>query len=266
MCNAVNRKRLEMYKSLMYQDMTKISQIIFKLVERIEKSREISPESKLIVRLQQQFPGDVGILSVYFLNYIKLQPGEAIFLAANEPHAYLSGECVECMADSDNVVRAGLTPKFKDVATLCEMLTYKAGHPAILRGEPVDAHTVRYAPLDPQVKEFVLYRTTLERLMGTKATNSITASLQRSPGASILLVAQVKQSDANQQNTSKDQPIIEMRVTETEQKLQAREGSVLLIPSNVTVEVTLSENKNVGDNNSNNNRIEIVLLRCCCGL
>jgi mannose-6-phosphate isomerase class I len=44
---------------------------------------------------------------------VRLAPGEAIFLAANEPHAYVSGELVECMATSDNVIRAGLTPKFR---------------------------------------------------------------------------------------------------------------------------------------------------------
>ena len=54
-----------------------------------------------------------------------LQPGEAMFLKANLPHAYLSGDCVECMACSDNVVRAGLTPKFMDVPTLCQMLNYE---------------------------------------------------------------------------------------------------------------------------------------------
>eukprot|EP00041_Stephanoeca_diplocostata_P013159 m.227536 g.227536 ORF g.227536 m.227536 type:complete len:74 (+) comp19245_c0_seq2:977-1198(+) len=47
-----------------------------------------------------------------------------MFLGPNEPHAYLFGDCVECMATSDNVVRAGLTPKFKDVDCLCNMLTY----------------------------------------------------------------------------------------------------------------------------------------------
>ena len=56
-------------------------------------------------------------------------------LAANEPHAYLSGNCVECMATSDNVVRAGLTPKFKDSATLVNMLTYNQGDYEVLYGE-----------------------------------------------------------------------------------------------------------------------------------
>ena len=49
---------------------------------------------------------------------------QAIYLAANEPHAYLSGELVECMATSDNVVRAGLTPKLRDTEVLCSSLTY----------------------------------------------------------------------------------------------------------------------------------------------
>jgi mannose-6-phosphate isomerase len=53
-----------------------------------------------------------------------LKCGEAIYLAANIPHAYLFGDGVECMACSDNVVRAGLTPKFKDVNVLCDMLDY----------------------------------------------------------------------------------------------------------------------------------------------
>ena len=52
----------------------------------------------LACRLNEQFPGDIGCFCVFFLNYVKLEPGEAIFLGANEPHAYLSGDCVECMA------------------------------------------------------------------------------------------------------------------------------------------------------------------------
>ena len=47
-------------------------------------------------------------------------------MAANEPHAYISGDCLEWMANSDNVVRAGLTPKFKDVQVLLKMLNYKS--------------------------------------------------------------------------------------------------------------------------------------------
>ena len=72
-----------------------------------------------------QYPGDVGCFVIYFVNHVKLEPGEAMFLGPNLIHAYLCGDCVECMACSDNVVRAGLTPKLIDVPTLCSMLEYR---------------------------------------------------------------------------------------------------------------------------------------------
>ena len=56
------------------------------------------------MRLDSQFPGgDIGVFAPYFLNVLRLKQGDAIFLAANEPHAYLSGNIMECMACSDNV-------------------------------------------------------------------------------------------------------------------------------------------------------------------
>lgn len=82
-----------------------------------------------------------------------LEPGEGLFLAANEPHAYISGECVECMAASDNVVRAGLTPKFKDVETLTAMLTYLDGPPHIIAGDEIAPHVLRYVT---PVEEFMV--------------------------------------------------------------------------------------------------------------
>ena len=87
--------------------------------------RQLTDKEQLVLRLEKQYPGDVGVISAFFFNYVKLNPGEALYLGANEPHAYLYGECIECMATSDNVVRAGLTPKHRDVQTLCSMLTYK---------------------------------------------------------------------------------------------------------------------------------------------
>lgn len=78
----------------------------------------------LVVRLNDQFPKDIGLFVQFFLNYVKLEVGEAMFLRADDIHAYLSGDIIECMASSDNVVRAGFTPKFKDVDTLTSMLTY----------------------------------------------------------------------------------------------------------------------------------------------
>ena len=109
--------------------------------------------SALFLRLCEQYPGDVGVFCAYVLNYVVLRPGQAMYMAANEPHAYLSGECVEVMATSDNVVRAGLTPKFRDVHVLCSMLTYTLGAPDVLEGEVIDQCTRRYAP---PFEEFLL--------------------------------------------------------------------------------------------------------------
>lgn len=90
----------------------------------LDESSLADQDTTLLQSLYQTYPGDVGCFCIYFLNHLTLQPGEALYLAPNEPHAYLKGDCVECMACSDNVVRAGLTPKPKDVSTLCNMLTY----------------------------------------------------------------------------------------------------------------------------------------------
>ncbi|KAI0399619.1 mannose-6-phosphate isomerase [Xylaria palmicola] len=80
--------------------------------------------SRLIDRLNKQFPEDIGLFVLFFLNFVTLSPGEALFLKADDIHAYVSGDIIECMAASDNVVRAGFTPKFKDVQNLVDMLTY----------------------------------------------------------------------------------------------------------------------------------------------
>lgn len=119
---------------------------IKKWLNEENQKRTLTPKEQLVLRLEKQYPDDVGVLSAFFFNYIKLAPGEALYLDANEPHAYLYGECVECMATSDNVVRAGLTPKYRDVETLCSMLTYKQGLPEILEGMPLNAFTSRYSP------------------------------------------------------------------------------------------------------------------------
>merc|ERR1712038_333673 len=92
--------------------------------------------ARAILRLAQQFPGDAGAMAPFFLNYLLIAPGESFFMAPNEPHAYVAGEIIECMACSDNVVRAGLTPKFKDVPNLVSMLTYSMGGPSIDVGTP----------------------------------------------------------------------------------------------------------------------------------
>ncbi|GAA93370.1 uncharacterized protein L969DRAFT_19764 [Mixia osmundae IAM 14324] len=110
---------------------------------------------ELVVRLDEQFKNDVGIFCSFVLNVVTLEPGQAIFLKANEPHAYLTGNIVECMATSDNVVRAGLTPKLRDTPTLINMLTYTFGPSDKQLMTPQSFQQARYTKLyDPPIEEF----------------------------------------------------------------------------------------------------------------
>lgn len=132
----------------------------------------LSPNSgeqlaKLVVTLNSQFPNDVGLFVLFFLNYIQLAPGEALFLKADDIHAYISGDIVECMASSDNVVRAGFTPKFKDVDTLASMLTYSYAPIDEQKMDPTDYAFVKFnvsaytkdskaVVYDPPIEEFAV--------------------------------------------------------------------------------------------------------------
>uniref|UniRef100_A0A7N0SZI6 mannose-6-phosphate isomerase n=1 Tax=Kalanchoe fedtschenkoi TaxID=63787 RepID=A0A7N0SZI6_KALFE len=139
----------EVFTKLMSADKDIVAEVISKVKNRLQSQNKVNlltDKELLVLRLEEQFPGDVGVISAFFFNYVRLKPGEALYIGANEPHAYLSGECIECMATSDNVVRAGLTPKLLDVQTLCSMLTYKQGYPEILEGISVNPFTKRYIP------------------------------------------------------------------------------------------------------------------------
>jgi mannose-6-phosphate isomerase len=78
------------------------------------------------VRAAQDFPDDIGSVLSLMLNYVRLAPGEAIFLGAGNVHAYLRGTCVEVLANSDNVLRCGLTPKHVDVPELLRIADFTA--------------------------------------------------------------------------------------------------------------------------------------------
>ena len=79
----------------MSADDSKVKSELAKLVKRYKERENIKPEEEkvreLVLRIEGQFPGDIGVFCAYVLNYVKLQPGEAIYLGAGEPHAYVSG-------------------------------------------------------------------------------------------------------------------------------------------------------------------------------
>ncbi|KAI5856196.1 mannose-6-phosphate isomerase [Durotheca rogersii] len=129
--------------------------------------------SELIVRLNQQFPKDIGLFVLFFLNFVKLSPGEALFLKADDIHAYVSGDIIECMAASDNVVRAGFTPKYKDVQTLVDLLTYEYApieeqkmspteYPYVVLNRAAYSSGSEAILYDPPIEEFSVIRTILK--------------------------------------------------------------------------------------------------------
>lgn len=84
----------------------------------------ISDILEVVIDLNERYPGDVGVLGALLLNHIHLRPGEAIHTGAGQLHAYLEGMGVEIMANSDNVLRGGLTSKYVDVAELVRVLDF----------------------------------------------------------------------------------------------------------------------------------------------
>ncbi len=106
-------------------------------------------------RIAHHFPGDAGVIAAMLLNYVRLQPGEALFLGAGVPHAYLDGLGVEIMANSDNVLRCGLTPKHIDVPELLRIVRFEATDPGILRPEASPSGEELY---ETPVDEFRLSR------------------------------------------------------------------------------------------------------------
>ena len=105
--------------------------------------------------LNAHYPGDPGVLAALLMNRITLQPGDALYMPPGNLHAYLSGGGVEIMANSDNVMRGGLTPKYVNVDELLAILDFTPG----LRGliTPVEESPGAWRYPTPAA-EFALWR------------------------------------------------------------------------------------------------------------
>ena len=98
-----------------------------------------------IKQLAAVYPDDMGIFSPLLLNVVKLNPGEAMFLYAETPHAYLQGLALEVMANSDNVLRAGLTPKYIDIDALISNIRFDVTEPENILMQPeVSGNQAKY--------------------------------------------------------------------------------------------------------------------------
>ncbi|NDK88067.1 mannose-6-phosphate isomerase, class I [Gordonia desulfuricans] len=139
-------------------------------------------EMRTLLELGEMYPNDPGVLASLLLNRVRLSPGEGLYLSAGNLHAYLNGTGVEVMANSDNVLRGGLTPKHIDVPELLRVLDFTPVAVADLvpRIRTVGAERVYLTP----APEFRLSRVELD---GTGMTGPSSISFDM-PGPQILAV------------------------------------------------------------------------------
>lgn len=230
------------FTALMTAEPGPVGDAVDALVERVGSeggeagegiSESLKDKLKLSVVLANQYPRDVGVLACFFLNHLRLRDGEAVALAANEPHAYVSGQLVECMAASDNVVRAGLTPKPRDTEVLCSSLTYSTGAPAVMRGEHLQEFVTRY---DPGFDEFEVAK--IEIAAGGNTL------LPPGGGAAVLLVT----GEASGEVTATATPLEggggeEDKKSGLKKSHAAKKGDVLFIPAGTPLSIVVA-----GDN------------------
>lgn len=117
----------EFFTSLLFMEAGDAEELVRSVLRRIDGLPV--PEARVIKLLHEHYGYDPGILAPLFLNLVYLKPGEALYIPAGELHAYVEGSGMELMANSDNVLRGGLTPKYVDKDELLKVLVFQPGSP-----------------------------------------------------------------------------------------------------------------------------------------
>jgi mannose-6-phosphate isomerase len=188
----------ELYSTVMTMPQERVDVLLNGLLARLltKLSTDKNCADYWALRAAENFPlpdghRDRGILSVYLLNLVHLLPGQGTFQPAGVLHAYLEGVNVELMANSDNVLRGGLTTKHVDVPELLRILTFEGGTPNVFGGELVSSQERVYRT---PAEEFELSRIGLaahsryagEALYGPKALLVLQGSARVSAGGQCL--------------------------------------------------------------------------------
>ncbi|CCM05807.1 uncharacterized protein FIBRA_08041 [Fibroporia radiculosa] len=211
-----------------------------KLAARIKggKKEGMSEEqAQLISEVEKQYPGDVGVLvTTFFMNFVKLRRGEAIYIGADEVHAYLEGDIIECMAVSDNVVNAAFSPPEEvksQIPTFLEMLTYTArpaSHwnlPARSYKYSVHARTTAY---DPPLEEFVVLGTVFHPGPGSTGDGGRKERLEPSDGPTMGIVTRGR-----------------VRMNVGDETVDLEEGAVVYVVPGNTINVELLQPDQEGE-------------------
>ena len=154
--DAVGLKRF--FTDLMTMDFDRKKQVVAEAIRTADQLSDQNLAFFWVKRLSAEYFDDIGIFGPLLLNLVELNPGEALFLPAGELHAYLNGMGLELMANSDNVLRGGLTPKHVDVPELLKVLNFKPRPIKILEAIKKTRNECVYAS---KTDEFVLSMITI---------------------------------------------------------------------------------------------------------
>lgn len=150
-----------LYKHIMEMSQETVNKILSPLVQRVlpmyqgGELKKDNPDfwaGRAIETFTHDNNYDRGIFSIYLFNIVHLNRGEGLFQDAGVPHAYLEGFNVELMANSDNVLRGGLTPKHIDVPELLKHVKCEATLPAIIHGHAGEEGEISYATPAPDFR------------------------------------------------------------------------------------------------------------------
>jgi mannose-6-phosphate isomerase len=143
----------EFFHSIMTMKEDERRKTIDALLSFAENHTGDNPSYKWIIALNKEYPNDIGIISVLLLNLVRLKPQEAMFLPPRQFHSYLNGVGIELMANSDNVLRGGLTQKHIDIPELLSIIDFKESPVSILRPHINANHEKIYST---PAEEFIL--------------------------------------------------------------------------------------------------------------
>src|SRR5947208_10435803 len=132
-----------------------LPEVLDACVAHVKEHGEFDIECRTILELGEAHPRDAGVLAALLLNRLVLSAGEAIYLPAGNLHLYLHGTGVEILANSDNILRCGLTPKHVDVPELLRVVDFNCGDMVVMKGQRRDEHLTVYPT---SAEEFELSR------------------------------------------------------------------------------------------------------------
>jgi mannose-6-phosphate isomerase len=151
----------QLYKTVMEMPQESVNHLLKPLLDRIiplyqknelKKEQEDFWAARAAATFNEAGKIDRGIFSIYFFNLLNVQPGEGVFQDAGVPHAYLEGQNVEIMANSDNVLRGGLTNKHIDVKELMKHIRFEETIPHVLHPQKINESEKLYRTAAPDFK------------------------------------------------------------------------------------------------------------------